>query len=171
MGWQLLKQAQDWDAYRAQFTIANKLERNLVVWGAGPTSYPCMVDGFAPSPTKVVTAYIYPQDAAILLNAYQMMQGQGQAQQAMGVLGGPQQARQAMPDGSERTTEFQWRAFSASTAAHILTVVEYLVETGIAKRDDYESRYNAQLAQVDQWSTEDRNERLARVTGKLDEQA
>lgn len=150
MGWQLVRNSQDWDAYRAKFAVANNMERNAVVWGAGPTSFPCLVDGFAPSPIKVITAYVYPDDAAVLMHA---AQPQAQAMQAMPIR--KQDADHAPDD---------WRAFSASTAAHVLSIVEFLTETGICSKEKYEETYNTMLAQVDQWTTEDRNERLARVT-------
>lgn len=142
----LLRNENDWLAYRAQKTREFKLEGSLVDWGGGPAEYPCLVCSYPASPSRVVSAYFFEANARELLDAVKEA-GSAAAPAASG------------PSFAEQQDDFnKW------VTAHLLAVVHYLVETGICTRDKFEQRLNEALSLVDEASAAQRDARLAGFT-------
>ena len=172
MAWQVLQFPKDWDDFRARIADERNVQRNLVHWGAGPQRYPCMVDGYMPNTTKVVCCYVYPEDIAGLIHSMENLgvpvptQHQVAKQRAYEKAVAP--LAEAVADPSQAATAVSghtWKDFANSVTAHLLSQTHYLTETGICKPEEYEQTYQQFLAKVDQWSAEDREIALSKLSG------
>lgn len=155
--WKLLKSPADWDAYKTEMTLQRGLQQNLMNWGSGPQKYPCLIDGLLTSTTRVTTCYVYPEDIGPLVGAA------GYTLVSQDIVVGKQAAQPqatAVPDHT-------WKDFANSVSAHLLAQSHFLCETAICSREQYEAVYNQMLARVDQWTTEDRENALAKLTGNF----
>lgn len=97
-----------------------------VAWGSGPKEYPCLVCStvttMADGTARFISAYVYQTDAKQLL------------------------AISAPDDRSVQQAQFnRW------LTAQMLTVVHYLVETGICKEDQFENSLTEFAHKVDDW--------------------
>lgn len=131
----LLRHAEDWDQYRKQLAAQAGLSGVLINWGNGPKTYPCLVCSTDKGPMRMISAYVYKADAEKLLRF---------AANSATVVPGPAQVAPA----SARTLVDYYR----HVAAHFLTVAYFMVETGLCKPEQFESKMIEFLAKVDQWS-------------------
>lgn len=128
--WKVLRSDADWRAHRAAFATSSTVD-----WGNGPNRYPCLVDTIAVTPGRLLSAYVYPEDAAKL--------------------------QAAVP--TEKVVDYQQKVHSQAVSAHLLAIVHFLVETGICRREKYTEEYLKMLANVEQWAAEDSDGLLARI--------
>ena len=140
--WTLLKSAADWAQYRADVGVQSGLGHGLS-WGRGPAEYPCLVASIhEPGSCRMHVAYVYRGDAGALLD-----------QPA------PPVAAPASRAAVER------RAYDRSLAAGLLTLTELAIDTGLCRQEQFEQRWTANLAKVDQWSAEDHDPFATAVRG------
>lgn len=181
-GWFLLKSLADWDDFRRQRADVWGLDVADVQWGRGPQQYPCLVAAHRlpnAQPAKVLAAYAYPEDAMRLLQAA------GPNAQAIPPAPTAPPGMVAVPVGAlsasalavqfaqvkemlERISRLNAsrKEHDRHSAAKLLTIVKILVDTGIIKEDQFEERFNAALAFVDQHGDDKGAEVAARA--KLD---
>lgn len=137
-GMTLLRSPAEWARYTQQMATDNGVPPNQVSWGAGPQQYPCLVASTMPSPMRVISCYVYLDDAQNLARAagLRMIQEVQLAQ--------PQVAGHTSAD------------FEKHTAAVLMAMVEELVEIGALKKDRFEAALNRHLANVDQYHEADK---------------
>lgn len=136
VGMTLLKDAQDWRAYREAFLDNHKLPEDGVVWGHGPKAFPCLVascllPALNTNVAQILSCYVFPEDARRLLEAA------GQVQQLVG----PRQDE-----------------FNRQVSAHLLALTNVMVETGIIKEEQFLKRLHGFHAFVDQVTQESHDE-------------
>lgn len=141
----LLHAAADWVAYRASVAAQSEIDAEAVQWGNGPAAYPCLVTSYRASRLKIVCCYFYVNDALELLRAA-----------PPGAVPVASVAGSISPGETPQETHSTHDEYAKSMAAHVMTIVRLLVDTGIVKPDSYEARYLAALADVDQVSAADR---------------
>lgn len=134
----LLASMADWDDYRQRLCQRLKLDPTVVHWGGGPRSYPCLVASIAPAPERVVSCYVFVDDARRLLQAAGLAPG----------VAGP--VTPPAPAQSDVPRCVRARDVDLSFIAHILTVVHFMVETGLCKQHQYEETYQRFLHEVQQ---------------------
>lgn len=135
MPWDLIKDREDWNRHCSAFIVANNMSPHQVVWGSGPVEYPCLAATIllpaAPGGTgKLTTAYVYKADALALLGAAGLTVAEPGA----------------TAPGS--TTQNQ---FNRWVSAQMLTVIAFMVDTGICKPGQFEERMIESLEMVDAW--------------------
>lgn len=145
MKWSLLRSVADWNAYQQSFAAASDCA--VVDWGAGPRVYPCLIVSYclhAPL-SRVISAYVYRDDALQLLDAAQVKQRIGES----------------LPDPTRK--EPNQHDFNRWLTAHVLTLVYFMRETGICRPEQYEERLAESLALVDEIRSGDRAAALAKI--------
>lgn len=152
--WMRLNNLADWEQHKAEFVTSHSIQQQLVSWGSPPVEYPCLVDSMAISPVKIVSAFVYRDDAVKLIPVPK----QAQAQQAM--QSDPQAQASAVPGHT-------WKDFADGTTANLLTVIHFMVETGICTREKFEEVHTMFVHNVEQWSAEDRDVALSKITGAI----
>jgi hypothetical protein len=141
----LLMTPDDWQTYQNRLTAQWGLQGVVVVWGAGPREYPCLVASRPTNeqPPKVLSCFVLQADARELLAAVPQPPTHPEV--------GPSRA----PTGPTQENFNRW------ATAHVLTIVRFLVDTGICKQDQYEHELLENIDRVTQWHGEDK-ERLRR---------
>lgn len=129
--WNPLVTSDDWSKHCEQQLRTHSLAADQVNFGKGPNSYPCLVATIyvPPSPggvAKMVSAYVYVDDAKALLK----MAGVGVQD-----LDAPKSPNQEQ--------------FNRWLSAQMLTVVWFLVQTGICKPEQFETKMLEKLDMVD----------------------
>jgi hypothetical protein len=139
VGWTLLRTRAEWDLFRATVAARAGCYATALAWGEGPAEYPCLVASVVQDDQATVrTAYVYAESARQLLAA-----DTREPARSAGV--GPWQAD-----------------FNRWTTAHLLTIVHFLVETGICSKKvnpetnkrQYEDLLLQSLDDVDRWSAD-----------------
>jgi hypothetical protein len=151
MSWTMLKAPPEWDQYRQQVARSQGVVPDAVAWGHGPQSYPCLVatlpTGTRPGEKlRLTSAYVYATDAEELLRAA------GSGQQA--------------PRSPDDVALPGQKDFNRWTAAHLMVIAYYLVETRICKKDDYETKLLEALELVDSVKVDD-VEKYKRLLGAV----
>lgn len=157
MGMLLLEDAQQWEAYKAQFAKKNEVELNQMQWGDGPGGFPCIVASIMKNPTTVVSCYIFPDDARMLC-------------ESAGYFVSPADDKSVAPrhdpDPPGRVSAEQ-DDFNRSTVAHLCSIVKFMTRTGIATEKTYQDEYTRQLHDVGQWSADERNKKLGKLAKEM----
>lgn len=143
--WTLLLDIQAWDRYRQQLSKTLGLDGISVEWGPGPKDYPCLVCSTQKARDRLVSAYVYRQDATLLLGA----------SPSIAQLTTAAAPAQSAPQGPTARDGFK------TVAAHLLTFAHICVETGLCTPEKFETWYNEHLAMVDQVTTAERDRALA----------
>ena len=137
-GWVLIQSDDDWEMY--QQGVATQLGKPVskLNWGPPPAVTPCLVASVSPDGLSILSSYVFPADARRLLTAFNE-----------GVHTQPDADRPATPD--DDVVSGVQAEHNKAMAAHVLTLVQLMVDTGIVKsKEDYEKRFSAMLAHVDQ---------------------
>lgn len=130
--WTILKERSAWEIYKEVLVGQLGLGGSTVDWGSPPGEYPCLVCSHAPPPppggtARVYSAFVYLKDARKLIPVQPA--------------GHPEAGGQ--PD--------QQDLFNRWMAAQNLTILHFLIETGICKREAFEDRMLEFLGKVDEW--------------------
>lgn len=147
---QLLHNEEEWTAYRQRLMTVQQTMGLGMRLPTGPSEYPCLAAGLS-QPECVVCCFIYLQDATALLAA----SASGGASAPSDDLRKIGDAIEMISKSQQRETEAQ-RDFAKSVNALLLTLVYYVVESGLTRRDKFEEKYVAMLASVDQAYEEDK---------------
>ena len=130
----LIQDAEDWERFKVQFTRAN--QSAIQTW-ATPAEYPCMAAATLVG-TKVRTCFFYLADAVILCQAHGI--GFDKASEA-----------KSSPEVvAVNTIGPEQKDFNLSLSAHIMTLMRFMIETGICKTDGYERAYAVELSRLEQ---------------------
>ncbi len=129
-----LRNVAEWDQYRHELAGRFGIEVDNVRWGGGPQAYPCCVASVRRTADTVASAYFYVADAIRLL------------QEA----GCPVPRPAAPPPTAAGLDPDSVKESARMAAANLLTIVHFLVETGICRPGQYEKVLQAKLAEVDQ---------------------
>ncbi len=157
--WKLLRNASAWESFQAEveaaFAVAGELR-----WDSVPEEFPCLVDVVRPKIElpdgrvvvgDVATAFVYPR------HAYALLQAAGPMVSDCGTSSEIRLPRPDDPPSSEPVDRTEW---FRSINAHVITLLREVFRVGIIDRDQYAQNYAANLALVDQWSAEDRDDYL-----------
>jgi len=140
--WTLLNNADDWDNYRKTLASGVGVDPHAVGWGNGPQHYPCLAASYPlkdakTGVVKMIGCYSYVADALRLLQA---------ANVPVGKTDEPVADEQALTRDEVKRLKDHYR----STSANILALVKLMVDTKIVRQEQYEERFVAALAEVDQ---------------------
>jgi len=147
--WTTITSLKDWLAYKND--LAAKLSFSpqfSISWGNDPQAYPCLVSTLLPSRSggmelKAYTAFVYPADCEELLKLTE---------------------RKPTPVAATTAVSPNQNQFNRWVAAELLTVVHYLVETGLcaprgglpANVTAFEDKLLEMIEMVDQYHSEDK---------------
>lgn len=128
--------AADWEKYKEKLAVDLALIKDRVKWGEPPVSFPCLATTlFPPRPNGQdpvsYSCFVYEADAELLLK----------------------RAGKAPVDPDAPQLPGQ-RAFNRWIAAQQLTIIDFMVDTGICKRGDFEERLLEAIELVDAYQTE-----------------
>lgn len=149
MPWDMLADRSDWNRHCTGFLTANNMSPHQVVWGAGPVEYPCLVatmlvPAAAGGTAGMRSAYVYKADAVALLK--------------MAGLSVPEPGAAAQVAGNATQNQFnRW------VSAQMLTVIKFMVDTGICKPGQFEERMIESLEMVDAWKKDKTEELRAKL--------
>lgn len=142
--WTLLNNADDWDHYRKALAAGVGVEVNAVGWGNGPQHYPCLAASYPlrdanTGVMKMIGCYSYVSDAIRLLEAANVSVGKPSKEDVE-----PEDPPLTRDEVKRLKDHYR------STSANILALVKLMVDTKIVRQEQYEERYVAALAEVDQ---------------------
>jgi hypothetical protein len=156
--WTLLRTTPDWEAHKKEMAVAMQVPANVVAWGKGPQRFPCLVSSIIPQvipevgkhEIKVVSAYVYEDDAEALMTA----------------------AGRTVRDPDAPPVPNQ-RQFNRWVAAHLLTLSHFVVETGLcapgkgaeAGKAAFEDKLTESIECVDAWHSEKKAEVRQKLAG------
>jgi hypothetical protein len=150
----LLQSAVDWDNYRRDHAQRLGAVGQLAQWGKGPQEYPCLIASVMLPNNHIMCCYVFERDARELL-------------QACGP-GTPAAIAAVNPDADDRVPKgLRQSDYNASFTAHLLTMMDFLIETGICRKDQYEDKYHAMLSDVDRMMAEDKQAAFDRLSGRV----
>jgi hypothetical protein len=133
-GWTLIESQDDWEIYRQGVASHLGMPISKLKWGPPPAVVQCLAASVSPDGASVLSSYVFPADASRLLQSCQVPQEEEpKPETSLGNGVSPAQADH-----------------NKAMAAHVLAVVQLLVDTGIVDKEKYEKRFTAQLAHVDQ---------------------
>jgi hypothetical protein len=146
MSWTLLKSTEDWTEYQKRTAKTLRVSPTNVDWGSPPESYPCLVSTlFPPRPAgsqpRAYSAFVYESDAEEVMTA-----------------AGRKMLDADMPLPPTQAQYNRWMA------AQMLTIVHYMVETGICKKEQYEDKLLESIELVDTYSRDKREEFKSKLT-------
>lgn len=144
--WTTLKSPADWAEYQVTTAKGLQVLPERVGWGHGPVSFPCLVCTlFPPRPPgtdpRAYSAFVYLSDAE------QLFAAEGRKFVERGTVLPPTQGQ-----------------FNRWTAAQMLTVVHFMVETGICKKDQFEEKLLESIELVDEYTNGKKDELKAKLT-------
>lgn len=144
--WTTLKNADEWTAYQAKSAKELQILPERINWGTAPQDYPCLVCTlFPPRPPgtdpKAYSAFVYPADAEELMTA----------------------AGRKFLDRDAPVPPNQAQ-FNRWTAAQMLAIVHFMVETGICKKDAFEEKLLEGIELVDDYTRGKKEELKAKLT-------
>lgn len=155
----LLRDPKDWERYKAELAQREAFKDHEVSWGRGPHHYPCLVETLVlRGPIRLMSAYVYEENARQLLDA---------CPQHVAAAPAPAQDRGAWPEWFKEVWAKQ-QAFNHHLTADFLTVVYFLVATGICKEEGFEQKQQEFTAFVDQTNAERRHTLGPIESGLLD---
>jgi hypothetical protein len=137
--WSYLRDAQDWETYCRGCEQHWAAAPGSVDFGLTPDAFPLAVAAVRVGETKALTAHFTPANARQLLEL------------RPAAATGTQAAVSAPAPPAFPTV----REHAASMAAHVMTIMQFLIGTAICKPAQYAERYASNLAEVDQWTAED----------------
>ena len=145
----LLMKPDDWGVYKHKSLAAKDLSADQVIWGRGPTNFPCLVAGFIMDVDKspgsmFVCCYVYVEQAMDLIKA-------------AGITGVESSSRIMNVVGPEQTQ------FNETVLAHLATVINILVRTSLTKEDQYTKIFVHELQVLEQKHGQEMDELLASV--------
>lgn len=157
----LLRCPEEWQQYCLQLCAAAGLDHAATRWGNGPAAYPCLVLSYVvpgTRPQKIVSCYVYPDDARRLLAADIQQQATGQHQVVSpGMIAispaavmGPVPAQAAALAAENAARIEHTNDTLRSLSAHVLALVSELVAVGVTNHERYEAAYAKYLALADQ---------------------
>lgn len=146
MSWTLLKTADEWKQYQSKMAKTLRVNPAAVSWGDPPESYPCLVCTLFP-----------PRPAGTQPRAFSAFVYEGDAEELMSSAGRKFIDR----DVPAPVTQGQYNRWMA---AQMLTVVHFMVETGICKKDQYEEKLLESIELVDGYTRDKRNELKEKLT-------
>ena len=164
---ELIQNETDWDTYRFAAAQAYNTTSSQVEWGSGPKQFPCLAASYPVSPSKIVTCYVYMDDAKRLLFSEASLagppvdRGESDASEEDAV------AMRATHLMSEMLKEkkIDRDDFERHVSAMLLSITKILVDTAIIKEDQFEKMLVTYQRLVDEWVTENRS--AASVGDKL----
>lgn len=129
--WTLIRTQADWTEYQIKTARELMVTDRQIDWGKGPRAYPCLACTHMPprpsgSEPRLYTAYVYEREATELVRA------------------AGKQVHD--PDVPRPPSQHQ---FNRLTAAQLLAVAYFLIETGIATEDKYQAKILEMLDLVD----------------------
>lgn len=134
--WTTVKTAQDWADYRDRTAKTLQVATDRIDWGSGPIEYPCLVCTLFP-----------PRPAGVLPKAYSAFVYQADAEELMLASGRKFLDRDApVPPNQSQ--------FNRWVTAELLAVISFLVETGICKKDQFETKLLESIELVDAYTSE-----------------
>ena len=150
----LLMDGAAWTSYKHRMMTDKGLDTDQVIWGRGPTSYPCLAAGFFMDVDKspgsaFVCCYVYVEQAMGLIRAAGISMGGDAAPHTVNVVG-PEQAQ-----------------FNEAILAHIAAILKVLVSTSITTEEHYGPLYAQEVQAVEQRQAKDMDAMLAQVKGSL----
>jgi len=132
----LVRNQTEWAELKKAFESHNKKEE--LEWSM-PEEYPCLAASTLYGAT-VLTCFVYLADAVMLAEAHGINLRKSAKEQSPASSLGVQ-----VPVVTPAQKDF-----NTSVSANILTIVNYLVTTGICTADAYERKYAAVLSDLDQ---------------------
>lgn len=131
--WTVIGSPDEWAAYTAKTALELRLSPSAVVWGPPPAAYPCLVSSHMPphpagTNPRVYSAFVHLADAEALFRA----------------AGRRTVDPDAPPPGATQDQFNRW------TAAQLLAIVKFLIETGICKKEQFEAAMVESLELVDE---------------------
>lgn len=147
----LLITQEDWPKYQDMYAQAGGFAANQIGWGPGPVAYPCLVASFTQkgsallSAKKILSCYVYVSDAQKLIETAHMRS----AEPRLGAIV-PSQA-----------------AFNKAVMAHLMAIIETMINSGLAKKEQYETWFAKMLTRVDQMSMEDMETVVREIRGDV----
>lgn len=160
----LIQGPADWEQHRKEVALSLNITGQLVTWGKGPQSYPCLVASLQTGPLRINTAYVYPQDARVLLNAVAALE----SSEAIPLeAGGDAFGQQAVKQAAPAIPPSMQQQFNVHVTAQLLAMTYYIVESGLCTKEAFEQKLAQFTAQVDQWHTEDIEAKLREEQNRL----
>ena len=156
---ELVQNETDWDNYRFAAAEAHNTTSSQVEWGAGPKQFPCLAASYAASKSKIVTCYVYLDDAKRLLFSDASLAGPPVLRDESDTPAEDEIAMRAAHLMSEMLKEKQIDRddFERHVSSMLLTVVRILVDSSIIKEDQFEKLLVTYQRLVDEWVTESRD--------------
>lgn len=74
-GLTILHSLLEWEDYKSKYAAANGWSPGQVDWGPGPGQFPCLVGSASGGDMRVISCYIYVEDAVRLLSAAGVIEG------------------------------------------------------------------------------------------------
>jgi hypothetical protein len=150
----LLMHPDEWENFKAKALEDKGLKADEVLWGNGPTSYPCMAAGFITGTERSPGAmfaccYFYVEQAIDLVRASGIPPTPDAGSRITNVIG-PEQAK-----------------FNETILAHVATILKVMVDTSITKEEHYNPIFQRELQSIEQRHAEGIEERLQTLRGSL----
>lgn len=150
-GLNLINTKQEWLEYTQRFSQENSLALSQVQWGHGPEQYPCLVASVPQGVGKIVSCYIYPEQAEVLLTAARKLEG---------IKEGPKveeaecMSRASLAKMVRQMVLGEVGKSMREVTANLRAIVEELVAVKITTPERYEKLLVKHLADVDQYMAE-----------------
>lgn len=147
-GLSLIRTPAGWQEYIRSYQQRYGLAAGQVQWGQGPEHFPCLVASILAGPGKIVSCYVYPEQAQALLAVSREM-GRGPAATDQGPI---QEA--AVRTLVKHEVHAQLGQSIREIAANLRAIVEELVAVGVTTPERYETLLAKHAADVDQYLAE-----------------
>ena len=156
---ELIQNETDWDKYRFSTAQIYNTTSSQVEWGSGPKQFPCLAASYPASPAKIVTCYVYMDDAKRLLFSEASLAGPPVDRGESDVSEEDAVAMRATHLMSEMLKEKQLDRddFERHVSSMLLSIVKILVDTSIIKEGQFEKMLVNYQRLVDEWVTENRS--------------
>ena len=156
---ELIENETDWDNYRFSAAQTYNTTSSQVEWGSGPRQFPCLAASYPASPSKIVTCYVYMDDAKRLLFSESSLAGppvpRGKSDESDEDALATRATHLASEMLKEKTIDRD--DFERHVSAMLLSVTKILVDTSIIKEEQFEKMLVTYQRLVDEWVTENRD--------------
>ena len=133
---ELLLNPAEWMDYRSRHSRLLSVPDTNEQWGLGPNTYPCLAATVKAGFNKLATCFMFPQDAVTLL--------------ASAVNADPTPLPAVAKQKAEAVEAASLKTFAAAVNAHLLAIIQVMVDTSLVSEKQYEALYNQKLSFVDQ---------------------
>ena len=150
--WTLLRTIEEWKKYCHDMSQQIGISASVIDFGRGPQTYPCLVCSTALNSMKYVSAFVYPENALLLLKNCSLRElppGLERSEPIAAHAAKEPKTIEVIPSGQNE--------FNLHLAADVLTLTWAIVELGAIKKETFTQKHIEFMAMLDQVKAESRD--------------